>query len=281
MSWPKVSLLAGLLSHSPQCHNGLAPSRSGHERLCRSMPRGDSWSGKWEGCRYLRPQLPASKTLSQSRLRHRAVQDPCADSSSVPRWWLLPQQQRWYCYLGVFWTRRQVVSPFWKWRLMTPAAPTLSLILDPSVWIGLDLFNDDTCPSGHISRPTLVNVSQGCLNSLNNYSGLIILSTSGSVSVDFIVRSLSNTLWIWPLPLLLWSYICSPLQWDCVSSDCIHAFLAERLVSSGGRLFLRQSLPRPWLPLRWDQWVVPGVGHSSFSIRPRTMQISCVWVEFM
>ena len=46
-------------------------------------------------------------------------------------------------------------------------------------WIGLDLFNDDTCPSGHISRPTLVNVSQGCLNSLNNYSGLIILSTSG------------------------------------------------------------------------------------------------------
>ena len=34
-------------------------------------------------------------------------------------------------------------------------------------WIGLDLFNDDTCPSGHISRPTQVNVSQGCFNSLN------------------------------------------------------------------------------------------------------------------
>ena len=59
---------------------------------------------KWEGCRCLRPQLPASKTLSQSRLRHRAIQDPCADISSVPRWWLLPQRQRWYCYLGVFWT---------------------------------------------------------------------------------------------------------------------------------------------------------------------------------
>ena len=28
---------------------------------------------------------------------------------------------------------RQVVSPFWKWRFMTAAAPTLSLILDPSV----------------------------------------------------------------------------------------------------------------------------------------------------
>ena len=27
----------------------------------------------------------------------------------------------------------QVISPFWKWRLMTAAAPALSLILDPSV----------------------------------------------------------------------------------------------------------------------------------------------------
>ena len=34
-------------------------------------------------------------------------------------------------------------------------------------WIGLDLFNDDTCPSGHNSRPAHVNVSQSCLHSLN------------------------------------------------------------------------------------------------------------------
>ena len=46
-------------------------------------------------------------------------------------------------------------------------------------WIGLDLLNDDTCPSGHISRPTQVNVSQSCFHSLNNYSSLIILYTSG------------------------------------------------------------------------------------------------------
>ena len=44
-----------------------------------------------------------------------------------------------------------------------------------SDWIGLDLFNDDTRPSGHISRPTQVNVSQSCFHSLNNYSSLIIL----------------------------------------------------------------------------------------------------------
>ena len=32
-------------------------------------------------------------------------------------------------------------------------------------WIvGLDLFNDDTRPSGHISRPTQVNVSQELLS---------------------------------------------------------------------------------------------------------------------
>ena len=82
-------LLAGPLSHSPECHYGLAPSRSGHECLCRSMPRGDPQSGKWEGCQYLRPQLPANKTLSQSMLWHRAVQDQCADNSSLSRWWLL------------------------------------------------------------------------------------------------------------------------------------------------------------------------------------------------
>ena len=30
--------------------------------------------------------------------------------------------------------------------------------------VGLDLFNDDTCPSGHISRPTQVTVSQELLS---------------------------------------------------------------------------------------------------------------------
>ena len=47
-------------------------------------------------------------------------------------------------------------------------------------WIGLDLFNDDTRLSGHISRPTQVNVSQNCFHSLNNYSSPIILSSLGA-----------------------------------------------------------------------------------------------------
>ena len=39
-------------------------------------------------------------------------------------------------------------------------------------WIGLDLFNDDTRPSGHISHPTQVNVSQSCFYSLNKLEQL-------------------------------------------------------------------------------------------------------------
>ena len=56
-------------------------------------------------------------------------------------------------------------------------------IIPPLLWIGwlvgLDLFNDDTRPSGHISRPTQVDVSQSCFHSLNNYSSPIILSSTG------------------------------------------------------------------------------------------------------
>ena len=80
--------LAGPLSHYPQCHNGLAPSRSGHMCLCHSEPRERSWYDKWEGFPYLRPQLPASKTLTPSRKQHRAIQDPCAYNSPVPGQWL-------------------------------------------------------------------------------------------------------------------------------------------------------------------------------------------------
>ena len=39
----------------------------------------------------------------------------------------------------------------------TPSQESGPLATD---WIGLDLFNDDTRPSGHISRPTQVNVSE-------------------------------------------------------------------------------------------------------------------------
>ena len=77
-------LLAGPPPHYPQCHNGLAPSRSEHMCLCRSVPRGGSWCDKWEDFPYLRPQSPASKTLIPSRIQHRAVQGPCAYNSPVP-----------------------------------------------------------------------------------------------------------------------------------------------------------------------------------------------------
>ena len=80
-------LLTGSLSRYPRCRNGLAPNRSGHGCLCRSVPRGASWYGRWDGFHYLRPQSPANKTLSQGRLQHRALQDPCTNNSPVPGWW--------------------------------------------------------------------------------------------------------------------------------------------------------------------------------------------------
>ena len=36
-------------------------------------------------------------------------------------------------------------------------------------WIGLHLFNDDTRPSGHISRPSQVGFSHRCLRSINEF----------------------------------------------------------------------------------------------------------------
>ena len=55
-------------------------------------------------------------------------------------------------------------------------------------WIGLDLFNDDTCPSGHISCRTQVNVSQSCFNSLNILLKLdYIVQVWGLVEVNCII----------------------------------------------------------------------------------------------
>ena len=52
-------LLAGPPPHYPQCHNGLASSRSKHMCFCLSVPTGGSWYDKWECFLYLRPQWPA------------------------------------------------------------------------------------------------------------------------------------------------------------------------------------------------------------------------------
>ena len=54
--------------------------------------------------------------------------------------------------------------------------------------VGLDLFNDDTCPSRHISRPTQVKVSQSCFNSLNILLKLnYIVQVWGLVEVNCVI----------------------------------------------------------------------------------------------
>ena len=71
--------------------------------------------------------LTLSMTLSQSWLQHFAVQDPCARVmavASAAKTALLPG--------SILDDWQQVGSTFWKWRLMTTAAP-IGLIIDPSV----------------------------------------------------------------------------------------------------------------------------------------------------
>ena len=54
--------------------------------------------------------------------------------------------------------------------------------------VGLDLFNDNTCPSGHISHPTQVNVSQSCFNSLNKLLKLnYVVQVWGLVEVNCVI----------------------------------------------------------------------------------------------
>ena len=227
-------LLAGPLSHSPLCHTGLAPSRSGHKCLCHSMSRGDSWSGKWEVCQYLRLQLPASKTLSQSRLRHRAVQDPCADNSSVPMWLLLPQQQR--CTV--------------IWESFGHLAAIRLTILELAV--------DDRC----------------CPHSLVNLR---------SVSVDFIM---------WSLSIVILS------EFGLSLFSCDHTFAHPFNEAVSLRIVFMCSWQKGWCLQRADRfyvnlcrchgffyfennWFCRRSSHSSFSIWPRKIQISCGWVKFM
>ena len=67
-----------------------------------------------------------------------------------------------------------------------------AILVQPNSWsqglVGLDLFNDDTCHSGHISRPAQVNVSQSCFKSLNILLKLnYIVQVWGPVEVDCVI----------------------------------------------------------------------------------------------
>ena len=55
-------------------------------------------------------------------------------------------------------------STFWNRGIPKNDGGTTAPWLD---WIGLDLFNDDTHPSGHISNPSQVGFSHSCLCSTN------------------------------------------------------------------------------------------------------------------
>ena len=61
---------------------------------------------------------------------------------------------------------------------------------EDSSWIGLDLFNNDTRPSGNISHPTQVNVSHSCFNSLNKLPKLNYISQVwGLIEVNCVISN--------------------------------------------------------------------------------------------
>ena len=68
------------------------------------------------------------------------------------------------------------------------------LVLTPSklaMWlVGLDLFNDYTCPSGHISHRTHVNVSQNCCHPLN--TGYMRIPSKGTENMQMKCSSYLN-----------------------------------------------------------------------------------------
>ena len=108
---------------------------------------------------------------------------------STPIWNLKPSMRTNHCQWQTSQTSHQDL--LWEVRGKSCLIPMVVNIIpywlrfyhqwqrhNQAVGFGLDLFNDDTRPSGHISRPTQVNVSQSCFHSLDNYSSLIILYTS-------------------------------------------------------------------------------------------------------
>ena len=75
-------------------------------------------------------------------------------------------------------TQHEALTDFWNLMNCLSSKNVKSVLIGQN--IGLNLFNENTCPSGHISGPTQLNVSQSCFYSpKTNYSSPIILSRSG------------------------------------------------------------------------------------------------------
>ena len=87
-------------------------------------------------------------------------------------------------------------------------------------WIGLSLFNDDTRPSGHISRPSQVGFSHSYLCSINEDLGWCsVVEINSTLECSHLMTDLNEELcWIYSISqeictrfllccALLWLYI--------------------------------------------------------------------------
>ena len=113
-------------------------------------------------------------------------QEPAVGVTRILNWYLLSKTKRTYwsnhiCSLYISFhlenkLRLHQQSNIWNWKIVFPVWPCMYVyvfvrnILKTMVfldWIGLHLFNDDTRPSGHISRPSQVGFSHSYLCSIN------------------------------------------------------------------------------------------------------------------
>ena len=132
------------------------------------------------------------------------------------------------------------------------------------IWIGLNLFNGNTRPSGHISRPTQVSVCQSCFNSLNKLLKLnYVVQVWGLVEVNCVISDRR-------IPLL------------AGIPQCMSRELSRRGYSMSQLCSIRHDIP---VPLRspeaydqcwvfdhsWLDWICLTAGHIS---RPTQVNVS-------
>ena len=116
-----------LLQNFPQCGNGLIFNRNKHVCLYHSITRGGSWYGKWKNSQCLYPQSPTSWTLSHNRLLHLVMKWTHVPIISQCQMVAVASAAKMVLLSGsLLDSWRRVVSPFWKWRLMTAAVPNRS-----------------------------------------------------------------------------------------------------------------------------------------------------------
>ena len=158
------------------------------------------------------------------------------------------------------------ISPIWRtqWH-------NCQTVIDRNFWkwIALHLFNDDTCSSGHNSRPSQVEFSHNCLSSISRLQSLPVFRVNSSRLCFWIAYSVCQYQ-LWRHPLYEYSFIFvlflipinSPRNvWRshiCVFTLCLIC-VSNLIVALGWSCDMVniKSVPSFWLKFGKRPWIVP------------------------